>query len=255
MTMQIAANGDDQRVRGIFRDMSEWRRIATPYTSRAASAAGLAGNYQFPGADAVLRAVSRPNLPSSLPCGALLSTLSLALMLAACGSQPTSTPGVPPPITGPDGEPARSVTLSLPRIGFDGRIDGDVSLAALRDKVVAVTYFTVWCQPCAETLPRIAKLAEELDGFEYIAVSLDDQPRAMVPAFVEYLRLEPGSLQIAVADAAHKDARTPFGRLLAVPVTHLVDGGGRHIETLYGVPQSVYLHRRVLELSARDGTP
>jgi len=224
--------------------------IATPYTNRSPDAARTprSGPYQFTAAGAVLRAVSRPHPSSSSLFGPLLA---LALM-CGCGSAPPPGSGVPPPIVGPDGEPARSVTLSLPRIGFDGRIEGDVSLAALRGNVVAVTYFTVWCQPCTETLPRIARLAKGLDGFEYVAVSLDEKPQSLVPPFVEYLRLEPDTLRIAVADEAHRNARTPFGRLRAVPVTHLVDGGGRHIETLYGVPQTVYLHRRVLELSQRD---
>lgn len=142
--------------------------------------------------------------------------------------------------------------MALPRLTPDGRVDGEVSLAALRGKVVAVTYFTVWCQPCSETLPRLARLADELPQLELVAVSLDDQPRALVPPFVEYLRLETSTMLLAMADDAHREARTPFGPLRAVPVTHLVDGGGRHVETVYGVPPTVYLHRRVLELSQRD---
>lgn len=178
--------------------------------------------------------------------------LALCIPWWGCGGGPSPPSDVPPPIAGPDGEPARSVSMALPRVTMDGRIDGEVSLAALRGKVVAVTYFTVWCQPCSETLPRIARLAGEVDELEYVAVSLDDKPAALVPAFVEYLRVDPETLHMAAADDAHREARTPFGPLRAVPVTHLVDGGGRHVETLYGVPATVYLHRRVLELSGRD---
>lgn len=223
--------------------------IATPYIKRTARAVpanprfrAAAGIYQFSGGGAVLRAVSWP-----LPLIALLACAALA----GCGGKPPAS-GVPPPITGPDGEPARSVTLTLPRVDFSGHVEGDVSLLAHRGKVVAITYFTVWCVPCGEALPRIARLAGELDQLDYIAVSLDDRPRKLIPAFVEYLRLDPDHVELAVADDAHRDGRTPFGPLRAVPVTHLVDRGGRHVETFYGIPPTVYLHRRVLELSERD---
>ncbi len=182
-----------------------------------------------------------------------LIALSVLAVLAGCGGGPSPAAGdVPPPITGPDGEPARSVNLVLPGIDPDGREAGDVSLLAHRGKVVAVTYFTVWCVPCGETLPRIARLAGELPQLDYVAVSLDDKPGKLIPAFAEYTRLDPDTIRFAIADAAHRDGRTPFGPLRAVPVTHLVDRGGRHVETFYGIPPTVYLHRRVLELSERD---
>lgn len=197
--------------------------------------------YQLRESGAVLRAVSR-----LLPASALARGL-LACGLLACGGAPAPT-RAPKDAAGA----ARAIELTLPRLEPDGDVRGEVSLAALRGRVVLVTYFTAWCTPCTETLPRLAQLAAELDALEYVAVSLDERPHKAVPPLLEFLRIDPAALHLAIADGAHRDARTPFGALRAVPVTHLVDREGRYVETFHGIPPTVYVHRRVLELTERE---
>ena len=180
----------------------------------------------------------------------LIAPLLASLLALACGGQPARDGGVPPPITGPDGKPAETVRLQLDR--FDG---GTITLAELTrpadgpPRAVLVTYFTTWCMPCIEMLPHLDRLDRELDGLAVLAVNLDHSPKALLPSAIAYLDLQ---MPIALADEAHHQGYSPFGRFNAVPVAYLVDPQGRHVETFVGITPTDYLRRRVAELT--EGT-
>jgi peroxiredoxin len=70
-----------------------------------------------------------------------------------------------------EGHPAPDFTLRA----LD---DGEVSLAALRGRVVLVNFWATWCKPCEDEMPAMQRLYQALDGggdgFELLAVSVDE---------------------------------------------------------------------------------
>jgi len=202
---------------------------------------GASTHYHFARPGAVLPAVLRP-----LP--ALLTALCLA-----CGSTAPVRDRAPGSTTERDAQPL--IDFALPRL--DGPVgETEVSLAAQRagGHAVVVTYVASWCQPCVQTLTNLDRLARGVPSLKLIVVSMDDEPEAKMPALLEYLAFDPRVHPVAVADAGHRAGITPFGEVAAVPVTHLVDSEGRHVESFFGIPPIVYLHRRVLELAESGET-
>lgn len=53
---------------------------------------------------------------------------------------------------------------------------GELSLEALRGKVVYLDFWASWCGPCRISFPALNQLRQELgaDGFEVLAVNLDE---------------------------------------------------------------------------------
>ncbi len=110
----------------------------------------------------------------------------------------------------------RAPTLTVPL--SDGR---DFDLAAMRGKVVLVTFWATWCGPCLEEMPALEKyyLEHKADGFEVIALSVD-KPGNRAKAFRVLAKLSfPGAM---VSDASGNGFGTPE----AVPVSYLVDAQG-----------------------------
>ena len=111
-------------------------------------------------------------------------------------------------------QPAPALTISL----ADGR---DFDLAAMRGKVVLVTFWATWCGPCLEEMPALEKyyLEHKADGFEVLALSVD-RPGNRAKAFRVLAKLSfPGAM---VSDAS----RNGFGTPEAVPLSYLVDAQG-----------------------------
>ncbi len=65
---------------------------------------------------------------------------------------------------------------------------GEVSLAALRGKVVVVNFWATWCPPCREEIPYLVSTVESFapEGVELVAISNDnlDAQRAVVTKFL-----------------------------------------------------------------------
>ena len=66
-----------------------------------------------------------------------------------------------------------------------------VSLADYRGKVVLLNIWATWCPPCVEEMPSMEKLYQELkdEGFEILAVSIDESGAEAVIPFVKKHRL------------------------------------------------------------------
>lgn len=64
-------------------------------------------------------------------------------------------------------------------------------LKSFSGKVVLINFWASWCEACMAEMPSIQKIYETLkgDGFEVLAVNVDENPEKVVPAIVEKLHL------------------------------------------------------------------
>ncbi|MBV71349.1 MAG: hypothetical protein CMH52_08360 [Myxococcales bacterium] len=126
-----------------------------------------------------------------------------------------------------------------------------IHLAEHRDSIVLITYFTTWCAPCAELLPLLNKLAngpEALSNVVVIGISVDLQPKKMLPPFIESWGL---NFPVALADQAMLHGRTPFGQLVAVPSTYLIDPNGYEVGRFVGAVPMTHLRQKLESLGAK----
>jgi thiol-disulfide isomerase/thioredoxin len=110
------------------------------------------------------------------------------------------------------------------------------SVAQLRGRPAIVHYWASWCEPCRREAPELARLARVLgDRGRLVGVDVADE-RAGALAFVrrngwDFPNLEDGR------GTSSRDTE-----IVGLPMTLLVDGGGKVVKTLYG-PQTA---RRLL---------
>lgn len=85
-----------------------------------------------------------------------------------------SAPRIPPPL----GRGSRAPDFELPRLSGGAPI----ALSALRGEVVLVNFWATWCKPCEDEMPAMQRLYGALhdEGFQLLAVSVDDEPGVVV---------------------------------------------------------------------------
>jgi peroxiredoxin len=130
-------------------------------------------------------------------------------------------PSLPEPV----GRGSRAPEFALPRLGDGAR----VSLADLRGRAVLLNFWATWCKPCEDEMPAMQRLYGELagDGFELLAVSVDDDPED-VGAFVERL-----GIGFPVLLDPDEDVARAY-QTYRYPESLLIDGEGRVVERFVG---------------------
>lgn len=155
----------------------------------------------------------------------------------------------------PSGPALRSGTVapdfSLPVAG-----GAEVSLAALRGRVVFVNFWATWCAPCRQEAPSLERLYRTLhaEGFDVLGISIDapeDDPA--VEAFTAEFELT-----FPIPRDTHKRVYGAY-RVSGVPETFLVDRQGRVLERFVGPqdwddPRYARAIRKALEAGLRAGT-
>lgn len=165
----------------------------------------------------------------------------LVLFVLGCGGGPAT-----PAATDPSG-PAEA---DEPVVDFELRTLGGepFRLSSLRGRVVLVNLFATWCQPCIAELPALNDLIagpEPVEGLAVVAVDVETEPEAQLPAFLERVKID---FPVLLADDAILSGDTPFGPVRAIPISFLVDPAGRHVETFVGPTPIDHLRRRVRAL-------
>ena len=119
-----------------------------------------------------------------------------------------------------------------------------VRLSDSAGKVRLVDFWATWCAPCREEIPDFKYLHATYSdrGFVILAISMDDEGRAVLRPFVEenqipYTNLL-GNDQVAEA----------FGGVVGFPTAFLLDQEGNIVESFIGpVPKSI-LEKKIREL-------
>lgn len=129
------------------------------------------------------------------------------------------------------GQPAPGFTLA--RVG-----GGEVSLEQFRGKAVLVDFWATWCPPCRRAMPHFQELSQTYkDDLVVIAVSLDQEPESVVPAYVE----KNGLTFHVTADPRAMEVAQVWGGVRSIPTTYLVDRQGKVVQMWMGAnPKEVY---------------
>jgi len=104
-----------------------------------------------------------------------------------------------------------------------------VQFSRYRGKVVLLTFWASWCEPCRAEAPVFSAWQDKYHGrgLQIIGVSMDDDPAA-ADAFVRTLKLSYPNL---IGDA---DLGRLYGGVLGLPTAFLIDPAGRVVTRYRG---------------------
>ncbi|MCY3020922.1 MAG: TlpA disulfide reductase family protein [Planctomycetota bacterium] len=104
----------------------------------------------------------------------------------------------------------------------------DVSLAALKGKVVMIDFWAPWCGPCMEQMPNLVKLYKEqqAQGLEIVGVSLDKDEESLQGAVQER-----GITWPILSEHTIQNSIARQWGIRAIPSTYVLDRKGiiRHV--------------------------
>ncbi len=145
----------------------------------------------------------------------LLTGLAMVLTVTACG--------------GSGGETEPAVTGQAPDFDLENFAGGRVRLSDHRDKVVLVNFWATWCPPCVKEVPDFVELYGKYRerGLVILGISVDHNPGAVLPAFIERHKV---NYPILLDDGK---VAGDYGGITGIPTTFLIDREGmirgRHV--------------------------
>lgn len=157
------------------------------------------------------------------------SLLLLCISLALTGVWPVAT----------------QAATQMPSFSLESVRDGKVvESSSFRGKVLLLTFFATWCPPCAEEVPVLVKLQDELGkaGFSVVGLSVDQQGPAIVAEFAEARAINYPVL------LALPQTTEDFGGVYGIPVAFLVNKSGNVVKKYTGYVQHDLLERDIRSL-------
>ncbi len=124
----------------------------------------------------------------------------------------------------PHAAPTEGVGQPVPDVEFK-MVDGSGAWkpSSARGKVVLIDFWATFCKPCKASFPKLQALHEKHkdNGLVIVGIAEDDEPKALVPAFLK----ETGAKFLILADPEQSAANPPF-KVSAMPTELIVDRKG-----------------------------
>jgi peroxiredoxin len=134
------------------------------------------------------------------------------------------------------GQPAPSITLTT--------LGGQrISSADLRGKVVIITFWATWCEPCREELPLLSRYAQQhaAQGLVVLGFSLDPPDQlGKVRAVANTL-----SFPVGLLGDPHVAG---YGRIWHLPVSFVIDRHGRLVDNGWKDRQPAWTSKRLQQI-------
>jgi len=107
-----------------------------------------------------------------------------------------------------------------------------IRLSDHRGKAVVVDFWATWCGPCRRVMPTLQALSEDYpEQLSILAVSVDQDPAAVVPAFAE----QNGLTFTLLADPEGMRVAQQWGGIRSIPTSFLVAPDGTVVKQWVGV--------------------
>ena len=115
------------------------------------------------------------------------------------------------------------------------------SLSSHNGRFVVLNFWATWCESCIEELPALRELnaRSSAGGYDLLAVSVDEDPQAVVPAFAKSNDM---SFPILYADRRTLDAYA----VRALPTTFLIGPDGLILRRYVGSLDSRAIQNDIL---------
>jgi len=133
----------------------------------------------------------------------------------------------------------------MPSFALENVRDGQiVQSSSFGGKVLLLTFFATWCPPCAEEVPSLVKLQNQLSdsGFSVVGLSVDQQDADVVAKFVEKRGI---TYPVLLAKAQTTE---DFGGVYGIPVAFLVNKSGNVVKKYMGYVQLEILEKDIRSL-------
>jgi thiol-disulfide isomerase/thioredoxin len=110
-----------------------------------------------------------------------------------------------------------------------------------------VYFFATWCMPCLMELKTLTALQHQYEtkGFSVVAVGMDLEGRRLLAPFAQSYQFP---FPVLVASDEVRSGQSPYGTILKVPTTVLLDRQGHVVAAVEGISDPAGLQRTVADL-------
>lgn len=133
------------------------------------------------------------------------------------------------------------VSKPEPELRLKDLDDKDLSLAALKGKVVFVNFWATWCGPCQDEIPSLIDLQNKYasKGFTVLGIAMDEEGKSVVAPFVAKEKYDVNGQKMLInypIVIGTDEAADKFGGVMGYPTSFLISRSGNQIMKFQGPP-------------------